>query len=87
MQIQFMILILSPRIGSISVQVVAMDAVDMLVGEDHMAQLMQGRGRAWDVTLRKILWLTTDMTKAYNPTTGLGTTKLFKSKDFKGYWS
>ena len=47
---------------------------------------MQG-DRAWDVRLKKILWFSTDTTKAQNPTIYLGTTKLFKSKDIKGYLS
>ena len=44
MQIHFAILVSSPRVRSISTEVVAVDAVDMLVGGDHMGQLMQGGG-------------------------------------------
>ena len=41
-----------------------MDAVDMLVREDKTGQFIQGRDRAWNVRLRKLLWLTTDTIKA-----------------------
>ena len=39
-QIQFTISVLLPRVGSISTEAVAMDAVGILVGEDHTGQLM-----------------------------------------------
>ena len=51
-----------------------MDVVGMLGSEDQMGQLMQGRDRAWDMRLRKILQLTTDTIKALTPTTNLGIT-------------
>ena len=40
MLIWFAISVSSPRVGSISAKVVTVDAVDMLVGEDQMGQLM-----------------------------------------------
>ena len=40
MQTQFAISVSSPRVRSISAEVVTMDMVDVLVGEDQMGQLM-----------------------------------------------
>ena len=62
-QIRFTITVSSPTGRSISAKVVAMDVVDMLVGEDYKSQLMQGGERAQDVRLRKILWLTNGIIK------------------------
>ena len=64
MQIQFPSSVSSPRAGSVSTEAVTMDVVDMLLKEDQMDQFMQGRDRAQDVRLRKILQFTTDTTKA-----------------------
>ena len=44
-QIRFTITVSSPTGRSISAKVVAMDVVDMLVGEDYKSQLMQGGGK------------------------------------------
>ena len=44
MQIWFAISVSSLSVVSISTEAVIMDVTDMLVGEDHMCQLMQGRG-------------------------------------------
>ena len=59
MQIQFVISVSLPRVSSLSAKAVTVDVVDMLVRGNQMGWLMQGRGKAWDVRLRKILWLTT----------------------------
>ena len=45
-QIWFATSVLSPRDGYISIEVVAMDPVDILVGKDHMGQIMQNGDRA-----------------------------------------
>ena len=46
MQIQFIIAVSLPRVGSISAKAVAVDVVDMLVGKDHVGQFIHGGDRA-----------------------------------------
>ena len=63
MLIQFPISVSSPRVRSISAEVVAVDVVDILMWDGNQGgQFMQGWERAWDVRLRKILQFTTDTT-------------------------